>query len=109
MERERKPEKPVISTKSSRFINQPPGIAQNYFRDREMETEQAILFLKNDAQRVMTIVGRGGAGKTAMVCRLLKHIENGTLPDNFGKKHGKIEVDGIVYLSRNRFAKNQFR
>ncbi len=99
LERERKPEKPVISNQLSKFINQPPGVAQDYFQDRTMETEQAILFLKNEAQRVLTVAGRGGAGKTAMTCRLLKHIENGTLPDDFVKKHGKIEVDGIVYLS----------
>ncbi|MBL0344370.1 MAG: toll/interleukin-1 receptor domain-containing protein [Anaerolineales bacterium] len=67
LERERKPQLPVASFQSSKFINQPPGVAQNYFQDRLMETEQAILFLKNEAQRVLTVVGRGGAGKTAMV------------------------------------------
>ena len=99
LERERKPQLPVASFQSSKFINQPPGVAQNYFQDRLMETEQAILFLKNEAQRVLTVVGRGGAGKTAMVCRLLKFVENGGLPDDFERKHGKVEVDGIVYLS----------
>jgi len=64
LERERKPQLPVASFQSSKFINQPPGVAQNYFQDRLMETEQAILFLKNEAQRVLTVVGRGGAGKT---------------------------------------------
>ncbi len=64
-----------------------------------METEQAILFLKNEAQRVLTVVGRGGAGKTAMVCRLLKFVENGGLPDDFERKHGRVDIDGIVYLS----------
>jgi len=64
-----------------------------------METEQAILFLQNEAQRVLTVVGRGGAGKTAMTCRLLKYIENGGLPDDYDKKHDKVDIDGIVYLS----------
>jgi len=99
LERERKPQLPVASFHSSKFINQPPGVAQNYFQDRLMETEQAILFLKNEAQRVLTVVGRGGAGKTAMTCRLLKHIENGGLPDDYDKKHDKVDIDGIVYLS----------
>jgi len=99
LERERKPQLPVASFQSSKFINQPPGVAQNYFQDRLMETEQAILFLKNEAQRVLTVVGRGGAGKTAMVCRLLKFVENGGLPDDFERKHGRVDVDGIVYLS----------
>ena len=43
----------------------------------------------------MTVVGRGGVGKTAMVCRLLKALEGGRLPDDLGE----LEVDGIVYLS----------
>jgi len=99
LERERKPQLPVASFQSSKFINQPPGVAQNYFQDRLMETEQAVLFLKNEAQRVLTVVGRGGAGKTAMTCRLLKYIENGGLPDDYDKKHDKVDIDGIVYLS----------
>ncbi len=99
LERERKPQLPVASFQSSKFINQPPGVAQTYFQDRLVETEQAILFLKNEAQRVLTVVGRGGAGKTAMVCRLLKFVENGGLPDDFERKHGRVDVDGIVYLS----------
>jgi tetratricopeptide (TPR) repeat protein len=34
-------------------------------------------------------------GKTAMVCRLLKALERGELPDDLGE----MKVDGIVYLS----------
>ena len=77
------------------FINPPPGIAPNYFQDRLIETEQIANFLDNDSQRLMTIVGRAGVGKTAMVCRLLKALERGELPDDLGE----MKVDGIVYLS----------
>jgi hypothetical protein len=52
-------------------------------------------FLKDDALRLMIVVGRAGIGKTAMVCRLLKSLENGRLPDD----GGCLSVDGIVYLS----------
>src|SRR3712207_7099478 len=48
--------------------------------------------------RLMTVVGRGGIGKTAMVCRLLKSLEGGRLPD----EGGDLSVDGIVYLSEDR-------
>jgi tetratricopeptide (TPR) repeat protein len=99
LERERKPQLPVTSYQSFKFINQPPGVAQYYFQNRTMETEQVILFLKNDAQRLLTMVGRGGTGKTAIICRLLKFVENGGLPDDFERKHGRVDVDGIVYLS----------
>ncbi|MBK9927256.1 MAG: TIR domain-containing protein [Anaerolineales bacterium] len=95
LERERQPEKPVTGKTSTRFINPPPGIAPNYFQDRLIETKQITDFLNNDSQRLMTIVGRAGVGKTAMVCRLLKALERGELPDDLGE----MKVDGIVYLS----------
>jgi len=46
---------------------------------------------------MMTIIGRGGVGKTAMVCRLLKGIETGQLPDGLGE----MKAAGIVYLSES--------
>lgn len=95
LERERQPEKPVLEKTSTRFINPPPGIAPNYFQDRLIETKQIVDFLNNDSQRLMTIVGRAGVGKTAMVCRLLKALERGELPDDLGE----MKADGIVYLS----------
>ena len=52
-------------------------------------------FLKDSALRLMTVVGRGGVGKTAMVCRLLKALEAGHLPD----EDARLDVDGILYLS----------
>lgn len=80
---------------TARFINPPPGIAPHYFQNRYIETKQIVDFLKNDSQRLMTIVGRGGVGKTAIVCRLLKSLESGELPDGLDS----MKVDGIVYLS----------
>jgi hypothetical protein len=49
---------------------------------------------------MVTVVGRGGIGKTAMVCRLLKLFEAGRIPDVDGDL-GDFTVGGIVYLSRN--------
>ena len=95
IEREQQPERLVAIKAPTKFINPPPGIAPIYFQDRNFETEQIAGFLKNDAQRLMTIVGRAGIGKTATICRLLKGLERGVLPDNLGE----MKVDGIVYLS----------
>ncbi|RJP53733.1 MAG: TIR domain-containing protein [Anaerolineaceae bacterium] len=95
LERERQPEKPTTKSQSTKFINPPPGIAPNYYQDRQVETKQVVDFLNNDAQRLMTIAGRAGVGKTAMVCRLLKALERGELPDDLGE----MKADGIVYLS----------
>jgi tetratricopeptide (TPR) repeat protein len=101
LERERQPEKPIASKTSTKFINPPPGIAPTYFQDRQFETVEIIKFLQDDAQRLLTIVGRGGVGKTAMVCRLLRSLEGGQLPDDLDKTLGQIKIDGIVYLSES--------
>lgn len=95
LEDERQPEKPICEAMRSKFINPPPGVAPTYFQDRHVETKLISDFLKDEGSRLMTVVGRGGIGKTAMVCRLLKALERGQLPDD----GGPMRVDGIVYLS----------
>ena len=79
----------------AKFVNPPPMAAPGYFQDRHVESELIGQFLRADDERIMTVVGRGGVGKTAMVCRLLKALEGGRLPDDLGE----LDVDGIVYLS----------
>ncbi|MCI0494660.1 TIR domain-containing protein, partial [candidate division KSB1 bacterium] len=97
LERERQPENPIAAKAVTKFINPPPGIAPTYFQDRLIENEQIVAFLKNDAQRLLTIVGRAGIGKTALVCRMLQGLERGVLPDDLGE----MKVAGIVYLSES--------
>jgi tetratricopeptide (TPR) repeat protein len=95
LERERQPARPVTGLAHSKFINPPPGLAPTYFQDRHLETKLTGEFLQDEALRLLTIVGRGGVGKTAMVCRLLKALESDHLPDDLGT----LPVDGIMYLS----------
>ena len=96
VEAERKPERtaPTVS-RQARFVNQAPMTAPGYFQDRHVETELIGEFLRSPDERLITVVGRGGVGKTAMACRLLKAVEGGKLPDELGE----LLVDGIVYLS----------
>lgn len=98
LEGERQPVKPVSGIAQSKFINPPPLVPPNWFQDRAFETGQMGEFLKDESLRLMTVVGRGGIGKSAMVCRLLRSLEGGELPDD----GGKLPVDGIVYLSAAR-------
>jgi hypothetical protein len=93
LERERRPTKP--GSVLSKLINPPPGVAPSYFQGRHVETKLIGDFLNDQSLRMMTVVGRGGVGKTAMVCRLLKSLESGRLPDDLGE----MNVDGIVYLT----------
>lgn len=95
LDQERRPERPAVAPTQARFVNAPPVVAPRYFQDRYMESEQMGDFLRATDERIMTVVGRGGVGKTAMVCRLLKTLETGQLPDDLGE----LDVEGIVYLS----------
>ncbi len=92
MERERQPA-PVVAVRA-KFLNPPPMIAPRYFQDRYVETELIGAFLRDEGLRMMTVTGRSGIGKTAMVCRLLKALEGGRLPGDLGE----LAVGGIVYL-----------
>ena len=95
MEREREPERPIVAPARAKFVNPAPMTAPAYFQDRHVESELIGAFLREDGLRMLSVVGRGGVGKTAMVCRLLKALEAGRLPDDLGE----LAVDGIVYLS----------
>jgi tetratricopeptide (TPR) repeat protein len=94
LERERQQAGSAMAPRT-KFINPPPGLAPEYFQDRYVETKLIAEFLQNDSQRLLTLVGRGGVGKTALSCRLLKSLESGVLPDDLGT----LSIDGIVYLS----------
>jgi tetratricopeptide (TPR) repeat protein len=95
--RERQPVTPA-EIAPGRFINPPPLIAPTWFQDRHFETAQIGQFLRDESLRLAVVVGRGGVGKTAMVCRLLRSLQSGQLPDD----GGPLTVDGIVYLSAAR-------
>jgi tetratricopeptide (TPR) repeat protein len=84
-----------IPVRLAKFVNPPPMTAPSWFQDRYVETGLIGDFLRDDGLRLLTVVGRGGVGKTAMVCRLLKALEAGRLPDD----RGDLPVNAIVYLS----------
>lgn len=93
IEVERQPERAPRTT--TKFINPPPMTAPTYFQDRFDQTRQIADFLRDESLRLLTLVGTGGVGKTATVCRVLKALHAGHLPDDLGP----LAVDGIVYLS----------
>ena len=90
LERERQPaDKPAV--RRAKFVNPPPMAAPSWFQDRHVETGLIGEFLRDGGLRLMTVVGRGGMGKTAMVCRLLKALEAGQLPDDGGRAGGRCD------------------
>lgn len=95
LERERKPEPRPAAPVRAKFVNPPPMAPPDYFQGRDDQTQLLADAVRSDQTRIITVVGWGGVGKTAMACRLLKSLERGRLPDGLGE----LDVDGIVYLS----------
>jgi tetratricopeptide (TPR) repeat protein len=99
LQREQVPAEPQ-PLRAPKFVNPPPAVAPTWFQDRQVETGVLARYVTDPGIRMVTVVGRGGIGKTAMVCRLLKLFEAGRIPDLNGDL-GEFTVGGIVYLSRN--------
>jgi hypothetical protein len=99
LRREQVPAEPQ-PLQASRFVNPPPAVAPTWFQDRQIETGVLAHYVTDPGIRMVTVVGRGGIGKTAMVCRLLKLFEAGRIPDVEGQL-SEFTVGGIVYLSSN--------
>jgi len=97
IERERVPGEPR-PVRESKFVNPPPATAPSWFQDRQVETGQLARYVKDPGIALVTMAGRGGIGKTAVVCRLLKGLEASRIPDVKGRQ-AKLTVGGIVYLS----------
>ncbi|MGW6194816.1 tetratricopeptide repeat protein [Kribbella sp. NPDC055110] len=102
IEREQRPPK-LARLRGSKFVNPAPTTAPSWFQDRRVETRQLAEFLFEPGMRLVTVIGRAGVGKTAMVCRLLKGLEAGLIPglDDEDAELASMTVDGIVYLSQN--------
>jgi tetratricopeptide (TPR) repeat protein len=97
--REQVPAEPQ-PVRASKFVNPPPATAPTWFQDRHVETGLLARYVTDPAIRLVTVTGRAGIGKTAVVCRLLKGLEAGRIPDVEGDS-AAVTVGGIVYLSRN--------
>ena len=97
--REQVPAEPQ-PVRASKFVNPPPAVAPAWFQGRQVETGLLAKYVTDPGIAMVTVAGPGGIGKTAMVCRLLKGLEVGWIPDVVGDQ-AAISVGGIVYLSRN--------
>jgi tetratricopeptide (TPR) repeat protein len=95
------------STEASKFVNPPPVMVPAWFQDRQSETRLLAQYVTDPGIAMVTVAGRSGIGKTAMVCRLLKGMEVGRIPDLDGDS-AAITMGGIVYLSRNGMHKVEY-
>ncbi|MCP4260800.1 MAG: ATP-binding protein [Planctomycetes bacterium] len=84
-----------INQKRRRVVGQRPIDVANYFRNRQREQEEIGRLLAAPSTRLVSVVGRGGMGKTALASKVLSDLERNRWPHT----DGEIPVDGIVYLS----------
>ncbi len=80
-----------------RIVNLRPLDMTHTFKNRERERQDLCTHLAQGNVRLITIVGRGGMGKTALVSRVLSDLERGTLP--IPDENQEMTIDGIIYLS----------
>ena len=100
LERERRTptEKASEPVARLRVVNAPPLAVPRYFENRYIETGLIGDFLRDPAACILTVHGRGGVGKTALVCRVLQELEMDKLPND----GGALKVAGIVYVNATR-------
>jgi tetratricopeptide (TPR) repeat protein len=98
LRREQVPAQPP-PVRASKFVNPPPATAPDWFQNRQVQTGLLAEYVTDPAIRLVIVTGRGGVGKTAMVCRFLKSLEAGRVPDVEGEASA-ITVGGVVYLGQ---------
>lgn len=78
-----------------RVVGQRPNDVAAFFKNRQQQQEEIGRLLAEPSTRVVTIIGRGGMGKTALAGKVLADLERNRWPHT----EDEIPVDGIVYMS----------
>lgn len=81
--------------KHLRVVGQPPLDVADYFKDRERDLKRLSQLLAEPTTRLVSVIGRGGMGKTALACKVLQDLERHRWPHT----DEEIPLHGIVYLS----------
>jgi len=80
-----------------RVINLRPLEMSHSFKDRVRQTREMCKHLTDGSVRLVSVTGRAGMGKTALVSRVLGELERGVLP--LPNEERELSIDGILYLS----------
>ncbi len=92
---DRKPLSPFTGLGEIQCINTAPIVPPKYFQNRDEETRLIWEFLHDPGKSLLTVVGREGIGKTSLICRILKEVEQGKWP----KDIEPFSTKGIIYIS----------
>jgi tetratricopeptide (TPR) repeat protein len=76
-------------------VGQPPLDVADYFKDRQRDLQKLGQLLFEPTTRLVSVIGHGGMGKTALACKVLQDLERHRWP----YAEEEVPIDGIVYLS----------
>jgi len=82
-----------------RVVNLRPLDVTHTFKDRVREVQALCNHLTDSSVRLVSVVGRGGMGKTALVSRVLGDLESAPETFEVSETSKVLQVDGILYLS----------
>jgi tetratricopeptide (TPR) repeat protein len=82
-----------------RVVGQPPLDVADYFKNRQRDLEKLGQLLAEPTTRLVSVIGHGGMGKTALACKVLQDLERHRWPHTASLPDQEVPVDGILYLS----------
>jgi tetratricopeptide (TPR) repeat protein len=86
---------PAFEQRQIRVVGRLPLGTVEHFKDRVRECEQIGELLASPSTRLVSVIGHGGMGKTALASKVLRDLERHRWPHT----DDDIPLDGIVYLS----------
>ncbi len=86
---------PAIERRQLRVVGRPPLGTVEHFKNRVREQEKIGRLLAEPTTRLVSVIGHGGMGKTALAGKVLRDLEQHRWPHT----NDDIPLDGIVYLS----------
>jgi len=88
------PEKLIGEETTTRVVGLRLDDIKTFFRDRLTQQRELSRFILDDAYRVISIIGRGGIGKSSLVSKVMGEIESGE--NNYVRQD---QIKGILYFS----------
>lgn len=86
---------PEQAKKRLSVVGQRPLDVIDHFKNRVREQETIGKLLAEPTTRLVSLIGHGGMGKTALACKILRDLEH----HNWSHTDEDIQWDGLVYLS----------
>jgi tetratricopeptide (TPR) repeat protein len=78
-----------------RVVGRRPQDVVDHFKNRAREQVTIGQLLAEPATRLVSVIGHGGMGKTALACKVLRDMERHRWPHT----EEQVPLDGIIYLS----------